>query len=310
MRVLSELDLDRPLGGVDTGADHLAARAGHLARAQVADLAGLQLADAGVTDAFAASERERQAGVLAGDEDRLAAVRVRFAVALEELDRPALALLGLAEDRLEALHVQAVAVAVLVPVLVGRVEQLGRARDERLALLPVRTEILEVLGLEVALLARVLLVQAEALVALLHAAQLLAEDDVLGVARGVDEQHVVQRVLVLEAAQHAHDRRDAAARADEEQLLRDRVGEHELALDPAERDDAARPAAAHEVGRDGALVDVLDRDGDEAVGAAGVRGERVGPPVAAAVDVEPDAQVLAGPVALPLVAWPDRDRRG
>src|SRR4051794_28675406 len=122
MRVLSELDLDRPLRGVDAGTDHLAARAGHLAGAQVADLAGLQLADAGVADAFAAAERERETGLLAGDEDRLAAVGVRLAVALEELDRPALALLGLAEDGLEALHVQALAVAVLVPVLVERVE--------------------------------------------------------------------------------------------------------------------------------------------------------------------------------------------
>src|SRR3954453_20927501 len=94
MRVLSELDLDGALGGVDAGADHLAALAGHLARAQIADLAGLQLADAGVADALAASEREAEPGVLAGGEDRLAAVGVGLAVALEELDRPALPLLG------------------------------------------------------------------------------------------------------------------------------------------------------------------------------------------------------------------------
>src|SRR3954454_11668551 len=99
MRFLSELDLDGALGGVDARADHLAARAGDLAGAQVADLARLQLADAGVADALAAAEREREPGLLAGHEDRPAAVRVRRAVALEEPDRPALALLGLAQDR-------------------------------------------------------------------------------------------------------------------------------------------------------------------------------------------------------------------
>src|SRR3954454_7694303 len=140
MRFLSELDLDGALGGVDARADHLAARAGDLPGAQVADLARLQLADAGVAHALAAAEREAEPLVLAGHQDRLRAVRVRLAVALEELDRPALALLGLAEDRLEALHVQAVAVAVLVPVVVERVEQRGGAGDEGLAFLPVRAQ--------------------------------------------------------------------------------------------------------------------------------------------------------------------------
>src|SRR4051794_41261317 len=132
MRVLSELDLDGALGGVDAGSDHLSALPGHLAGAQVADLAGLQLADAGVADALAASEGEAQAGVLAADEDRLAAIRMRLTVALEELDRPSLALLGLADDGLEALHVQAVAAAGLVPGGVHRGGQVGRAADEPL----------------------------------------------------------------------------------------------------------------------------------------------------------------------------------
>ena len=45
-----------------------------------------------------------------------------------------------------------------------------------------------------------------------------------------------------ERAQHAHDRRDAAAGADEEQLLGQRVGQREDALDAAEADD--RPGLA------------------------------------------------------------------
>ena len=44
-------------------------------------------------------------------------------------------------------------------------------------------------------------------------AQLVAEDDLLARAGGVQEDDVVERVAVLEAADHAHDRRDAAAGA-------------------------------------------------------------------------------------------------
>ena len=58
------------------------------------------------------------------------------------------------------------------------------------------------------------------------------------VAVHVDD--VVQRVAALELAQHAHDRRDAAAGADEQQPRRQRVRQAELALDLAEVDHRAR----------------------------------------------------------------------
>jgi hypothetical protein len=50
-----------------------------------------------------------------------------------------------------------------------------------------------------------------------------------------------------------------------------------------------------------AVGDGLDGDGDAAVAARAV-GERVGPPLAYAVDVDADAEVLAGDVAGPVGA--------
>src|SRR3954466_10100388 len=135
-----ERDRDVALGGVDAGADHLALGPGDLAGAHVADATGAELAHAGVADAHAASERERRAGLLAGDEDRLRAVAARLDAGLGEADRAALPQLGvaLADDRLEALHVEPVAIAEALPVLGHRVEHPGGAAQERLAPGPVR----------------------------------------------------------------------------------------------------------------------------------------------------------------------------
>src|SRR4051794_1352 len=130
--VLLELDLDGPLRGMDAGANRLAFVAADLAAAQVADPARAQRSHARGADALAAAVGQVQAGLLAGDQDRRATVALRLAVALEELDRAALALLAAADLGLEALHVHAVAVAVALPVLVHRVEHLCRTGDERL----------------------------------------------------------------------------------------------------------------------------------------------------------------------------------
>src|SRR4051812_14496620 len=135
--VSSELDLDRTLGCVDASPDYLVPLPRDLSVAEVADLALLERAHARVADALAAAVGQVEPRLLAGHEDRRRPVGLGFRVALEELDRAALALLGAADLRLEALHVEAVAVAVLVPVLLHRVEHPARAREERLALLPV-----------------------------------------------------------------------------------------------------------------------------------------------------------------------------
>src|SRR6266576_1470374 len=121
---VSQGDLDRAFGGVDAGAHDLADAARHLAGAQVADLAGAELADAGVADPHPAAVGQRRAGLLAGDEDRLGAVAGRLDVAGGEADGAALAELAvaLADDGLEALEVQSLAVALALPMLGHRVE--------------------------------------------------------------------------------------------------------------------------------------------------------------------------------------------
>src|SRR5690349_17845996 len=169
---------------MDAGADGLALVAVDLAGAQVADLALAQRADAGVADALAAAEGELEPGLLAGHEDRLGAVALGTAVGDLEVDRAALALLAAPDLGLEALHVQPLAVAVGLPVLVERVEHLARAGDVGLALAPVLAQAVEVLGRQAAVLLRVLLVQREAIVLRGQLTQLVAEDDLLRRPRG------------------------------------------------------------------------------------------------------------------------------
>src|SRR4051794_5780945 len=132
-----ELDLDGAFGCVDAGADRLALVAADFAGGQVADPALAQGADARVADALAAAVGQVEARLLAGDQDRLRAVGLGLALRLGEEDRAALAFLAGADLGLEALHVEAVAVAVGLPVLLHRVEHLGRPGDVRLALAPV-----------------------------------------------------------------------------------------------------------------------------------------------------------------------------
>src|SRR3954453_4117089 len=177
--LFSELDDDAPLGGVDAGADHLALGAADLAVGQVADLALAELADARVADALATAVGQVEALLLAGDEDRSRAIRLHLLVALGEDDAASLALLGQAELGLEALHVQAIAVAVGVPVVEHRVEQLARPGDERLALLPVGAQLVEVVRRDAGTLAGQPQLHLQAFVMLVERAQLLAEDHVV-----------------------------------------------------------------------------------------------------------------------------------
>jgi hypothetical protein len=151
-------------------------------------------------------------------------------------------------------------------------------------------------------------VQLEALVLLLELPQLLAEDHVVLVLRRVDQHDVLHLVAVVQRSQHRHDRRDPAAGTDEQQLVGDLVGEREVALHAAQADDRPHTGLVREVGRDLALVDVLDRDRDDAFLVLRVARQRVGAPVAAALDVDPDAQELPGLVAVEAVARLDDHR--
>jgi hypothetical protein len=111
-----------------------------------------------------------------------------------------------------------------------------------------------------------------------------------------------------EVAQHPDDRCDARAGGDEEQLV---VvgGEHELAGRLLEVHQRAGHGLVDEVVADQAVRHGLDGDGDAAVSTRAV-GQRVGAPLADAVDVDPDPEVLARLVAGPVGAGPDDDGGG
>ena len=89
-----------------------------------------------------------------------------------------------------------------------------------------------------------------------------------------------------------------------------RVREDEVALGLVEHDHRAGLGAADEVVADLAVGDRLDRHGDQAVGGGGGAGQRVGAPLADAVDVDADADVLAGDMALPAAAGADHQGDG
>src|SRR2546421_96487 len=111
-----QLDLNRPFRRADARPDHLPLLPIDLPVTEVTQPARAELADARMADAFPAPIRQVQAALLAGHQDRCLAVGFGFAVGLQELDRTALALARLAEAefRLEALHVQLLAVAMPV----------------------------------------------------------------------------------------------------------------------------------------------------------------------------------------------------
>ena len=112
-----------------------------------------------------------------------------------------------------------------------------------------------------------------------------------------------------QVAQHPDHRGDAGAGGDEQQLAGHRVGEHEVALGLAEVDHLAGTGPVDQVVGDHAVGDGLDRDADAAVGTGAV-GQGVGAPQAHAVDVDADAEVLAGHVAGPVPAGLDDQGRG
>jgi hypothetical protein len=171
------------------------------------------------------------------------------------------------------------------------VEQLGRAAGPGLALGEVGDGGGEAVDVEAALEPAVALDEPDAALGG-QRPQLAAEDDLGGDGRGVHDDDVLE--LVHGVAQHAHDGRDAAAGGDEQDLRRAGAREHELAHGLVELHDQAGGGLADEVVAHGAARDRLDGDGDAAVGVGDLRGQRVRAPLPDAVDVDADADVLAG----------------
>ena len=200
--------------------------------------------------------------------------------------------------------------AVLRPVVVHRVEHGGGAAHECLALAPVRAQGAQIAGPDAAGLRRVLFVQAEARKPSRQAPQLGSEDHLLARAGGMQDHRLGRGAASGQRSQHAHDRRDAAAGADEEQPVRQGIGQHEGALHAAEADDRPRPRVSHQVWGDLARLHQLRRDADGAVGTTRIGGQRVGAPVVDPVHDHADPEVLAGLMALPLPAGLDDDRGG
>ena len=197
------------------------------------------------------------------------------------------------------------------------VEQAGRAAGEGLALGEVGDQVGEVVDVEDAVLVVVPRDEADRAGGVERLE--VADEDRVGVARcDVDDHDVVvgaalraQHAVVgarEEVAQHADDRRDAGPGGDHEVLAA--LGrQHELTGRLLEVDQGAGSRLVDEVVADEAVGDGLDGDRDAAVAARAV-GERVGAPLAYAVDVDADAEVLAGHVAGPVGAGADHDGRG
>ena len=88
------------------------------------------------------------------------------------------------------------------------------------------------------------------------------------------------------------------------------VGQDEVAARLVELDERPGAGAPHQVVADLAVGDRLDGDRDAAVGAVDRRGQRVRAPLADAVDVDADPDVLARDVPGPAASWPDHERDG
>ena len=145
----------------------------------------------------------------------------------------------------------------------------------------------------------------------------VVQEDRVGPGRGdVDDGDVEgrapagpQHALVggrEQVAKHADHRRDAGAGGDEEEAAA-LGGQHELAGCLLEVDEGAGPHVVDEVVADEPVGDRLDRDRDPAVG-AGAMGQGVGAPLADAVDVDADPDVLPRDVTGPVGTGPDHER--
>ena len=137
--------------------------------------------------------------------------------------------------------------------------------------------------------------------------EVASKDDVAGGRSGVDEDDV--RELVEVVAEHAHDRGDAAAASDEQDLAGARRCHDEVASGVIKVDEGAGLDLVDEMVAHEAAGDRFDRDRDAAVGAVDERGQRVGAPVADPVDLDADADVLAWGVASPASTRVDDEGR-
>src|SRR3954471_11008272 len=278
--------------GGDAGLDAVAFDV-YGAIAQVADGAGDQRDDAGLADTHPASERHLHADLLAGLEQRRRAVDLGGATTCAESNGAAFAANTVELDR-EPLHVQLAGQVMRVPHPLGGVEHRRRAARPGLAFDPARHHVVPVLQREHAHRFGDLLVQPEGTVLFSHRVQLVSEQNVALGRRRVDQMDIGHAVSSVQHPQHAHDGSQPRTAGQEEDLLRRWVRQNEVALGCRESDDGARGEPADQVLGQEAFGHRFDGDADGGVVFGRDRGERVGPPVPAAVDLYADADVLAG----------------
>src|SRR5438105_2518622 len=88
----------------------------------------------------------------------------------------------------------------------------------------------------------------------------VAEDDIRLPPGRMEVDDVVDVTVSIERAQHAHDRGDPAARADEEELFGSGLWEHEVAFHSSQSDDLTGSRLANEIRRHLASLDQLGGD--------------------------------------------------
>ncbi len=161
-----------------------------------------------------------------------------------ERDPPPVPLVGDRGGRAEPLDVQRVRVAGAVPVLGQGVEQAGGAAGPGLAGGPVGHGVGERVRGRAGPRARCAARRAAGRWPRPAARSSAPNTTSAGVRSQCTQHRAVEGapgLVAASVAQHAHDRGDAAARRDEQQLLRHRVGQHELAGRAARAAAACRP---------------------------------------------------------------------
>ena len=124
---------------------------------------------------------------------------------------------------------------------------------------------------------------------------------VLGV---VHEGDAARMVLVEERPQHREHRRDSAAPADQHQMVRAGLREHELARRLAQTEHQAPACGGVEVAGDEPVGVCADRQLEVPAATVLGAGGRVAAGVAAAVDLDRDGDELPGPEAAPVAVPP------
>ncbi|SUA46185.1 Uncharacterised protein [Nocardia africana] len=251
--------------------------------------------DTRLADAHPASEGHSDAQFFSCFEKCCGAVDLRLLPGRGEVHRAALTAVVGAGDG-ESLGVQAVAQSAGLVVRFHLVEQRRWATRPAVAFAPVGHPFVESCGIEIAHLPGELESQVVAGGLRGPALHLVQEDDVVAGGGRMDVADVGRLLTGREGAQHRDHRRDPAARGDEQQFVRHRLREMEIALRRRQPDHGARLHAVDQMCRQEPVGIRLHRDRDGLVTGRADRGQRIRTPMPAATDLQADADVLTGGV--------------